>query len=201
MKSAQRQKIAQVICESVENLVPKGKLLVQIPRGRILRGVYFENSQTPDSCYVWIFVQPLYVPSPHVVFNIGERLGGGSKIWKVEEAGAVASLVKKEGVAFFGSISSPETLARWQYLEERTDPYALQARAYSLVASGYAQEGVDALHALTDSLTSDIPWVLEMKSRAEQLAQLAESNLESAQESLSQWEKETAIALGVDDLR
>jgi hypothetical protein len=110
----------------------------------------------------------------------------------------LAAVASDEGSSFFGPISSPETLANWDFLESRSDPYAREARAYSLVASGRLKEGVQALRELAASLTNGNAWMLEIHDRALQLATLAETRAEEAHELLRRWETETATTLRVE---
>ncbi|WP_428269825.1 hypothetical protein [Haliangium sp.] len=178
-------------------LYEKGSLLAVTPRGRILRGVVLEGSAADsDGVYLWKFVQPLYVPSTVIAFILGDRLGGGCKTWRVNEAEAAAAIVLKEGVPFFGPIDSPEKLADWGYLDGERNAHMREAKAYSLIAAGRLIEGIRALRELAESLEGkDTPWVVEMKERAEQLAALAESNPPAAHELLAHWEAETVSAL------
>jgi hypothetical protein len=200
MKPAERRLIAKAIRGLNFDLREKGRLLAAVPRGRILRGVYLEDSSDPNRVYAWVFVQPLYVPSPTVAFNLGRRLGGPSRTWSVSESDALAVAVKDEGRAFFGPQASPESLADWDLLMGCSDPYAMEARAYSLVASGRFVEGAEALRELAGSLLSGTPWMREIEARAERLAGLAVNEPGAAQELLNEWEAETAATLHVQDL-
>lgn len=200
MKPAERKRLAGSIRALIPDLREKGRLLAAVPRGRILRGLYLEDSSDPTRVYVWAFVQPLYTPASTIVFNLGKRLGGGSKTWSVAEPDAIAEIASNEGVPFFGPLTSPEELARWPFLEGQTDPHTREARAYSFVACGRFIEGISALRELTRSLAGGTPWMVEMGKRAQQLADLGETNPDGACELLVRWEAETAAALHVQDL-
>jgi hypothetical protein len=200
MKAATTRQITQAIRSAVPRLYGKGRLLAAIPRGRILRGIYIENSSNPERVYAWAFVQPLYAPASTVVFDFGMRLGGPSRTWSAGDADALAKVVRDEGVPFFSPVSSPEALTVWSYLDCRGDPYAREAKAYSLIASGKFSDGVQALRELAGSLSREIEWMNRMKKRAERLASLAETNPTAAHELLAMWESETVSALRVQDL-
>jgi hypothetical protein len=200
MKAAERRRVARTIRSAVPNLHEKGRLLAATPRGMILRGIYIEDSSDPARVYVWAFVQPLYSPASTVVFDFGKRLGGPSKTWSTGDADALTVMVRDEGVPFFTPVSSPEALASWSFLDGRSDPYAREAKAYSLVASGRFSDGAQALRELAGSLPGETAWMIEMQKRAEHLASLAETDTTAAHELLATWESETVSALRVQDL-
>jgi hypothetical protein len=200
MKPTERRRIARTIQSAVPILHEKGRLLAATPRGRILRGIYIEDSSDPTRVYVWAFVQPLYVPASTVVFDFGKRLGAPSKTWSTGDEDALAVVVRDEGVPFFSPVSSPGALASWGLLDGRGDPYAQEAKAYSLVASGQFSDGAQALHELAGSLSGGTAWMIEMQKRAERLAGLAETNPTAAHELLATWESGTASALRVQDV-
>jgi hypothetical protein len=200
MKTAETRRIARTIRSAVPSLREKGRLLAATPRARLLRGIYIEDSSDPAHVYIWAFVQPLYAPASTVVFDFGKRLGGPSKTWSVDDADALAVVVRDEGVPFFSPVSSPEALTSWSFLAERCDPYAREAKAYSLVASGRFSDGVQALRELAGSLPRETAWMVEMKDRAEQLAGFVETNPRAALELLATWESETVSGLRIQDL-
>ncbi|WP_428263332.1 hypothetical protein [Haliangium sp.] len=203
MKATDKKRIKRAIRSAVPDLYEKGDLLAATPRGRVLRGVTLEGSAADThGAYLWMFVQPLYVPRTSIVLNLGDRLGGGCKTWRAEEADEAAAVVKEKGVPFFGPITSPEALASWEYLDGRPDEYGQEAKAYSLIAAGRLVEGIRALRELADFLRGDdeMPWDTEKRQRAERLAALAESNPPAAHELLAQWEAETVSALRIQDV-
>lgn len=129
------------------------------------------------------------------MLSLGERLGGGSKTWRVDEAAAAAAIARDNGVPFFASLSSPEAVADWSALARRSDEHAREARAYSLVASGRYSEGIQALHHLCSSMAGGTPWMLEMQNRAERLAAVAGTNPTAAHDLLAAWEAQSVSAL------
>lgn len=199
MKAAARKKITQIVCSEFQDFVELGRLLYMTPVEHVLRGIYLEDSSNSNACYIWVFVQPLYVPSSTVNFNFGKRLGGGSKAWGVADAmQALVGVLSDEGVPFIRHLSCPEAVANWGFLDTLADPYAMEAKAYSLLASGRIAEGVHALRVLSVSLsrvTPSVPWVLEMKDRAELLAKITETEVVKVRGLLSRWEAETVAQL------
>src|SRR5919106_867185 len=200
MKPAERRRVASTVRALLPELHEKGRLLAATPRGRILRGIYLEDSADPASIYVWAFVQPLYVPSETLFFSLGKRLGGGSMTWDVSDPDAIAVVARDQGVPFFEPVTAPEALVRWSYLDGRSDAAALQARAYSLIASGQFGQGVESLRKLASTLSVGPPWMMELRQQAEGLADLAAKDPDGAQALLAKWEAQTASALRVHDL-
>ena len=198
MKPVERKRLARAIRELVPDLYEKGTLLAATPRNRVLRGFYLEGSHAdPSGVYIWAFVQPLYVLESTIVLSLGSRLGGGSKTWRVDETEEAAAAARDNGVPFFGPMSSPHALAEWSFLDGRSDEYAREVKACSLVASGRLHEGAHALRELAGALTGGTPWMIETQQRANQLADLAETGATAAHELLATWESATVSALGV----
>lgn len=200
MKRGEINRVAQGIRASQPEFEQKGRLLVAKPRGRILRGLYLENSSDPTRIYVWVFVQPLYVPGQHVVFNLGKRLGGGAKTWTLDGMMGLLAAVQKEARPFLEGISSPEALLKWDFIHAYSGHFREQACAYSLVALGRMSEGSQALRRLAHALAGGRPWMIEIAREAERLAELADHDPKAAQELLTRWESETACALGIQDI-
>ena len=209
MKRADKRKMARAIRDAVPGLYEKGGLLAATPRGRVLRGIYLEGSGwDPDGVYVTAFVQPLYLLADCMWFSLGFRLGRGGPTWSIRQVEKVVALVQEEGVPFFESITSPDALVNWEYLDRNTS-IAREVRAYSLAAAGRFREGAYSLHEFVSWLSAlnsqpssvERPeWSIRRQQRAERLAHLAETNPTAASEQLAQWEKETIAALRIEDV-
>jgi hypothetical protein len=85
-------------------------------------------------------------------------------------------------------------------LDGRSDEYAREVRAYSLVASSRYVEGARALRAFSSSLPAGPTWMSEVRSRAERLADMAETDREAAHDLLARWESETKSGLRIKDV-
>lgn len=202
MKGADRKRIARALTDAApEFRSVRDRMVAATPIGSVLRGFCLEDSSDPYRVYVWAFVQPLCVPSQTVVLSLGKRLGGGSRTWTVADVEGAASAILDAGVEYFGSISSLAALARWKVLDARTDEYAREARAFSLLGSGQYNEGLRALRAFAASLPADGPsWMVETKARAEELARTAATDGGGAQKRLRDWEFECREALRISDV-
>jgi hypothetical protein len=176
-------------------------MLVTTPITTILRGFYLEDSSDARRAYLWAFVQPLFVPRSSVILSLGERIGGPSRTWALEEVEGAAAAIMEDGSAHFDPISTPAALARWSAIAGRTDEYSREASAYALIAGGEYEPGARALRTLAEALQgSSIRWMFEMKRRAHDLALLAETDHAAARECLRAWEAETRQALGIGDV-
>lgn len=195
MSPTDRTRILRAIQSAVPDLREKGRILAATPRGRVLRGFYVEDSVDSKRVHVWAFVQPLYVPATTIVLSLGVRLGGQSRAWGTEDTAAIAAAARDEGTRFFEPIASPDALSTWQLLDHRPDEYAREARAFSLLLSGYVDEATQCLRQLAGSLVGVAPWIREMRERDEGLATLAESDPHAAIELVGRWESETVAAL------
>src|SRR5688500_6020620 len=122
MKRSERKKIALALCGAHPELSSGDRSLSMSPPGSILRRVYLENSSDASSIYVWHFVQPLYVPSEHVVFNLGERLRiGGMERWGLHNVEDLVALSRIELPRFFAGTSTPDALLNRGFFDGRPD--------------------------------------------------------------------------------
>jgi hypothetical protein len=201
MKKQDRRRLAQAICKRVPGLRQLDDLLVLGSVSRLLRGFYLENSSRPAECYVWVFVLPLYVPGDRVSFNLGQRVGGGSRTWGLEDMDTLAAAVSDASHSFLGGVNSPGDIVTWGFVQDRSSPAALEAVAYSLIAAGQIERGVSALRDFATALATDgRDWVVRMRLRAEELADAADNDPAAAAALLSRWEDETTHSLGLHKL-
>lgn len=63
-------------CQRLPQMEVIGPLLFLQPLRGVIRGVFLERSDNPNLFYVRVFVQPLWVPVDHLIFNLGDRIGG-----------------------------------------------------------------------------------------------------------------------------
>src|SRR5262245_24785188 len=94
----------------------KNRLVVRVPLGNILCGVLFESSAFSKGAFcVDIFVQPLYVPSEHLVLTFGMRVPGQ---WEYdasvvdELAPRVLRAVRDQALPFHQTHSTPDLFYR-----------------------------------------------------------------------------------------
>lgn len=196
MKPGQRRKLIAAIRRRVPRLTDHGRLAIEEPRNRILRGVYLEDSSDSARCYAWVFVQALFEPAPLTIsFNKGRRLGGPSRTWSVGDGATLADIVLKEGPAFWDAASNPAQLATWPSLVEDQDPYAIRTRALALIACRRWAEAADELGRLGRQLSSGTGWMGEMREWSESLRRVVGEEPEVAFNQLLRWEEENVRQL------
>lgn len=186
----------------------KGALMFIQPVGDTLRGFHWEPSAfSKKDFYVNMFFLPLYVPTKHLHFTFGHRVGR-NKRWTAESTelqDALSSEMQKE-VPFLRSLKTAKDVAN--ALEPLTkpneagyvNPHSYEALAYTLVRTGETTAAGYLIDTLLKRANLAVNWEREIASRA----QLMKNNLleepEKAQELLAAWESETIRNLGLETL-
>ena len=182
----------------------KGLMLYASPLKHVLRGFYFEGSGFDSAAfYVWAFFLPLYVPSTHVSFNFGKRLGEGSgKRWNLNAPSLHDELwasIQRDGLPFLEGVKEPCDLPEAiLQLGTNFDPYRMEAVAYSLAMADDVASAKQALERLRNGLDMGISWQAEIGERAEQLAVKLADSSHKAKIQLAEWEKITVNNLGLN---
>jgi hypothetical protein len=169
------------------------------PLGDTLRGFHWEPSAfSKTDFYVNVFFLPLYLPTKHLHFTFGHRVGR-NKRWtadSAELANALSSEMLKE-LPFLSMLRTAKDVAK--ALEPLTkpneagyvNPHSCEALAYTLVRAGETTEAVDLIERLLKKANLAVDWEREIASRA----QLIKDNLlekpEKAKELLAEWKSET----------
>jgi hypothetical protein len=183
------------------------KLVFKPPAKWLLRGFAYETSgSTGRDFYVWVFVQPLYVPVDHLVLSFGKRLGGTSRFWSLDEASEedlmtdVAAAARREGLPFLEQVKEPAQLA--ELAMDRlhpADPNRDEVVAYSRILDGDAEKARPVVAGLVDRARPDEPdWVGEVRARARKMQELLDRGGNAPMEQLRAWRDQTATALGLD---
>lgn len=176
------------------------------PTVEILKGLYFERSGSDASrLYVWAFFMPLCVPSKHVTFNLGRRIGGTDQRWDFNDPllhEKIIFAIRAEAIPFLSQARTPLLASRLavSIANFGKSPYPLQASAYLLARSGDVTAAINSLETLLLSLKTDVPWQLEMALRAKSLKSLLVKNPDQAMLKLKDWELETKQNLKIDQL-
>ncbi len=148
MTKIQVPKVVNEIAGQLPGFVSEGRLMFMMPLGHSLKGVYFDRSIVgPEMCNVNVFVQPLFVRAENLTFNLGWRLGGGTKLWNLDASLAeLMDKVKLEAVPFLASVISPRDLAKAaKRLHITENPLVKIYIAYALVRDGEFTDAIDAL--------------------------------------------------------
>lgn len=196
MKKTDKRKLLAHIERAVPGLSGHGNMAIVLPHNGILRGIFLADSIDRSVCYAESFVQPLFEPPPFILsFNVGERLGGPSRTWSLDEGPELAALAARDGPPFWRHSSSAEELATWLSTITPPDLYVLRARGLALIVAEQYSEAVRALDNVCAEIGSATGWAAEMRQQCESLRALVEENPSVALETLRKWEQENVRAL------
>jgi hypothetical protein len=202
MKTRDFISITTQLSKELPGFVIKGSLMFLPPVKDLLRGIYFEPSATAKRAfYVTVFVLPLYVPTEHLYFNLGKRIGIG---WDADSADLIpelAAALEREALPFLKGFGSVLDLAEAMPIQNSPDPYTQQAIAYGFAPMGKIEQALGALDRLLTLLDVKVPWQHDLAERAESLRSALTENPSEAQHRLEAWEADTVKHLGLEDFR
>lgn len=191
--------MARVLQQRLPGTAVAGSLIYEAPLGRIVRGFYFEASSERDTRYVHCFVQPLYVPSEHLVLNMGGRIrtDAGHQSWRVADLDELTGKAEALRRSFLDGAQVPTSLAGWYERHAITpiDLHVRRAHLYTLVACERWEEASEGLAALIAEHEGDGRWIADVCREAAQLLPLVRDDRAAATELLLAWERATIIAL------
>jgi hypothetical protein len=189
MKGRELEKLIRTHLKPVlQSYQTHGELLYKAPPSPSLRGFYFAASRHQKSTFcVWTFVQPCYIPSDTLWFNMGKRLGtisgGAEKWWEIESPGMagevmqdILSFIKKEGLPYLEERDSLKDIVR-VYKPLAKDPNGLLMEAVSgalvlLDRDKQATRLVDKLIASCHKYLDESPYLADTLARAEELKEM-----------------------------
>lgn len=163
------------------------------PVSWVLYGILAERSST-GGLYLWDVRMPLYVPSSVIDLSWSERVGGGTRLWNVDAAGAHAIARTARSVAAAAEAADSVLLPP----PGGADNVRMQeARAYGLVLEGASEAAVEVLGRVC-RYDATYPWEHDLIARATEnrdllLAQRSSDVLDR----LADWRASTARAIGV----
>lgn len=197
MKKKQFETICKSFLSSLPGFACKGWLLYEQPVGHVLRGFCCDDSGfDPNKFAVIVFFLPLYVPTKHLHFNMGKRLkdARGCDIWwnlnDPQLRDELLAYIHRDGMPFLDGVAEPHDVVNAiQRLGADSDPYKLEALAYSLAMSDDVSLAQEALSRLTNGLDASVSWQAEMIERATQLARKLSVNPKEARRQLAEWEE------------
>lgn len=206
MKKKQFETLCKKLLPELPGFACKGWLLHVDPIGHVLRGFCCDDSGfDPDKFAVTVFFLPLYVPTKYLHFNMGHRLkdAKGCDIWwnlnDSQLRDELLGCIQRDGLPFLNGVQEPlQVTTAIQQLGADSDPYRLEAMAYSLVMADDFPAAQQALDRLVKALDRSIPWQAEMSDRATHLGQkLLGSKPQEAKRQLAEWEQATKKNLGL----
>jgi hypothetical protein len=219
MKSREMQKLAkQYLLPHLKHYAAHGHLLIRLPADFFLCGYCFEGSSfAHDRFTVCAFVQPLYVPSDHIVLSYGKRLGNiigkPEKWWEIDLRSS--SIVMDDLLGFMQSQAEPilqsfdgakSFIAHLDKLHtNEKDPWRQESIAYAHILTGDLLQArkalVRLLPYLEELILTGTLWAREIRERARiMLAYVEQGEVEAMHERLSHWRTYTIQHLKLDKL-
>lgn len=205
MKKKHFESLCKKLLPALPGFACKGWLLHADPVGHVLRGFCCDDSGfDPGKFAVTVFFLPLYVPTKHLHFNMGHRLkdANGCDIWwnlnDPQLHFELLSYIQRDGLPYLNGVQEPFQVTTAIQQLGATDPYRLEAIAYSLVMADDFHTARQTLDRLEKTLDKSIPWQAEMSDRATHLDQkLLGNDPKGAKQQLAEWEQATRKSLGL----
>lgn len=202
MKNKEFAAIGKELSSIIPNFVQKGPMMLRVPIGSILNGLYFEShSHEATLFYLWVFCLPLYVPTKHVTFNFGHRLGFSWTSTDTELLPKVVHEIKKDALPFLSRCSSLSDFLEMAKADSSRNPHTTNEIAFTLVMMDRFQQAIETFDILLQQVDRKVQWEADLGERASKLKALLSSNPVLAQEQLKRWEEETVRNLGLEDFR
>lgn len=207
-----KNKVFAAIGKQLVNIFPgftlKSPLFFMYPVQHTLRGLCFESSEFGrEQFYVWVFFQPLFVPSDYIYFTHGFRLRKHDEreLWDIRQLDLVLDLenaIRNKALPFLSRIETPRDVAIASFKAYSADnPNIQQAIAYAYAREGDVNQAIVNLDRLLACLDPAVPWQVAMAEPAQLLRKQLLTDPSSAQRQLERWECETAHHLGIEEYR
>ena len=113
MRKKEITKLLRALLQDFPDYEVQGDMMYGVPISHVLKGVVLDRSISPSDYYAHVFLQPLYVPSEHVVLSLGWRLGGGVRSWNLDseqDREEFARLLNVEAIPFLNKIHGPQDI-------------------------------------------------------------------------------------------
>ncbi len=206
MTTKQFTKIAKEFLPDLPGFVVDKKLVFKSPVDDVLRGLYFESSADANCFYLSVFFMPLFVPTDAVSGTGGKRIGNALN-WRLDNPNLLADLraaIHAEAIPFLDRVSTlagvlDDLKATIERGRPRVNSHILEALAYTLIKAGDYSAALKALAEQQQLLEkATLPWVLELKARAELMEEKLLPKPEVALAQLEAWKSETVSKLGLE---
>jgi hypothetical protein len=163
------------------------------PVSWVLCGILAERSSS-GGFYLWDVRMPLYVPSSVIDLSWSERIGGGTRSWETDVAGADAIARAQRSVAAAALAADPVLIPP----PGGADNVRMQeARAYGLVLEGAFDAAVEVLGRVC-RYDATYPWERDLIARAtDNRDSLVTHRSAEVLDRLAGWRATTARAIGV----
>lgn len=205
MQSASFSMLRRVLSEH-PSLLRKNRLLIHPPLSHSLRALYFEPSATASGeSYVWQFLMPLCIPQESLTFDLGIRLGGGTRTWNnrdLADSDELCALVTEEVMPHFAGLQDPLSVQQALDLltRETSNAFYFEAHGYIAARYGVPEVAIRSLNRVLELVPQKQTWEIEMRSRARRLLRMLHEDLDGARGLLDGWRKLTLENLGLAQL-
>ena len=203
MKTREFVNLEKRLLQDFPGFAIKGSLMFISPVGHTLRGFCFDTSGFDKRAfYLWSLFMPLYVPSKHVHFTFGQRLGG-NKRWNADQPELEAALRSEmlKQLPFLSSLKTAKDVANaLEPLTKGSNPHCHEAFAYTLIQAGKIGAAAEVLDALLKLVDMTVEWQQKIAARVALIQDKLLKNPEEALKQLAIWESETAANLGLEVL-
>jgi hypothetical protein len=200
-----------------DGFIYRGHLIYHRQLEYILRGFCFEDSAFETNSFnLYVFVQPLFIPSTYLWFNFGIRLGQlsskGNDFWwtitpdnEADIMSEVIGLMKGPGLKFLENIQNPGDLNKFyetKLIKTPRDYTAHEALAYALVITQEYKAARKSLLRLEKLLKGEIEnnphinWLADILRRVSVVNELiSQDKLEESINLMCTWSNFTIDAL------
>jgi hypothetical protein len=163
------------------------------PVSWVLYGILAERSSS-GGFYLWDVRMPLYVPSSAIDLSWSERVGGGTRVWDTDAAGARAIAETEQSVA--GAARAADSVLLRP--PGGADNVRMQeARGYGLVLEGASDAAVEVLGRVC-RYDAKYPWERDLVARASEIRSLLLADKSSdVLDRIAGWRAATALTIGV----
>lgn len=199
----------------------KGRLLILLPVGYLLRGICFDSSAfSKTAFYPTVFIQPLYIGDDHIVLSFDGRLRdqAGREGWELNVMerqsilNELVTAIKDQAFPFLNSICDPRALAsiceskpghfRW-FRSGCDEIHQMETAAYSWLLAGETEKSIHCLERAQrtiDGRNDQREWVVAVKNRIHRMQKLLHvGDVEEACQVLREATRASALALGVSE--
>jgi hypothetical protein len=197
LKSKDFAQLAKQLLPDFPGFAVLGPLMYMRPIGHTLRGFCFEShSYEAKLFYVWVFFLPLFVPTKHIGFSLGNRIAGrDGERWSADAPNVVSDLrfaLQRDGLPFLRGLGSAREVAyAAEGLGRSQSLHVQQAIAYALAYVGAREEAGKALDRVISMVDDAVPWQRDIGNRAVDLKVKASTNPVEAMRQLDAWKAES----------
>ena len=204
MKKKQFESLCQRLSPHLAGFSCNGWLLARPVVNGILAGFACDASGFDSAKFTVVaFALPLYVPTNHLHFNFGFRLKDerGCEIWwSAEDPELERRLlenIQRDGLPFLRAFDDPTGFAdAFRRVGNETDPYCLEAIAFSFAKCGDFAQATSGLQKLLTVLRPNVVWHGAIRERADRLLSALKESPSAVTKLLDAWTRDS-----VDNLR